>query len=147
MLLETIDKSGFAGKYNFVYLPIAFTSNQTFGYALLCFVTHDDAVCFMDTFDGFKDWLVEHDRFAEVEWSNAQQGLDQLLERYRNSPVVREDVPDDLKPAYFVDGVKADLPPPTKPLKALRGRGSKRSGRTRERKAESRELASSFGDV
>jgi hypothetical protein len=150
MLLETLDNIGYEGKYNFVYLPIAFTSKQTFGYAMLSFVTHAVALSFMQAFDGFEDWLVDHDKSAQVEWSTAQQGLEQLLERYRNSPVVREDVPEELKPMYFVDGVRTDLPPPTKPLKSLRGRGAKRSGKKQEGKAacpEPEEVAASMEDT
>jgi hypothetical protein len=56
---------------------------------------------------------------CKVEW-NVCQGLNSLIERFRNNPVMHEAVPEDHKPVYFIDGVEEPFPAPTKPLKAPR---------------------------
>lgn len=47
------------------------------------------------------------------------------MERYQNSPVMHPDVPDEWKPALFVQGVRVDFPAPTKKVKAPKVRGKK----------------------
>lgn len=135
LLLETLDTHGFCGKYDFVYMPVAFGLHYAFGYALINLVTYADAVAFKSFFEGFSQWLVESPKVAEVEWSKSQQGKDQLVERYRDSPVMHEDVIDDFKPIIFADGRRVDFPLPTKPVSALRGRCLNRRSR-RKNKAD-----------
>ena len=40
------------------------------------------------------------------------------VDRYRNSPVMHRDVPDEYKPVIFKNGVRKNFPRPTKKVKA-----------------------------
>jgi phosphatidylglycerophosphate synthase len=48
------------------------------------------------------------------------KGLGAHIERYRNSPVMHESVPDEYKPAMYTRGVRVPFPPPTKNLRMPR---------------------------
>lgn len=122
MLLWHLDVEGFSGLYDFVYLPRDFCGGTCFGYGFINFVTPVAAQQFQQYFTGFGNWMVESDRMAEVSWSEPLQGLQEHVERYRNSPMMHESVPDDFKPMLFSDGVRVPFPPPTKRLKAPRVR-------------------------
>jgi len=126
MLLETLNTEGFAGQYDFVYLPIDFGSKCGFGYAFINLVDPDWADAFWDHFQGFDRWSVPSDMVpAEVTWSSTHQGLEQHVDRYRNSPVMHESMPDECKPIILVDGCRAPFPPPTKVIRPPRIRPSK----------------------
>lgn len=53
-------------------------------------------------------------------WGGPHQGLEAHVERYRNSPVMHEDVPDTFKPVLFANGVRISFPLPTRKLRAPR---------------------------
>lgn len=116
-LLELLDLQGFQTNYSFVYLPTDFKSFAGFGYAFVSFVNHAAAVQAKRHFQGFRDWRVRSQKVCDVDWSGAVQGLAAHTERYRNSPVMHKSVPDEYKPALFVDGVRTPFPPPTRPLR------------------------------
>jgi hypothetical protein len=117
-LLELLEDEGFEGSYDFVYVPMDFSSNASLGYALINFVAESDASRCWAVFEGFSDWGVPSQNVAEVVWSQPHQGVESHIQRYRNSPVMHESVPDEWKPAYFVDGERATFPAPTKKIKA-----------------------------
>jgi len=104
MLLELVDEMGFAGTYDFAYLPIDFQSQVGLGYAFINFSTVADAQLCFERFEGFSNWKVPSEKVCTVTWSSPTQGLEAHMERYRNSPVMHQ-------------GVRVDFPPPTKPLK------------------------------
>merc|ERR1712080_501081 len=101
LLLILLDDNGFNGLYNFVYLPIDFNTSAGFGYAFVNFVDQESAEKFISQFQGFRDWVMPSKKVCEVMWSKAHQGLDAHVERYRNSPVMKESTPDGFKPAIF----------------------------------------------
>merc|ERR1719379_690789 len=119
-LLELVDSAGFTATYDLVYLPIEFRSETNLGYAFINFTKHEDADKFKEKFQGFKDWYVTSDKVCEVGWSDVIQGTADHIERYRNSPVMHESVPDEFKPALFKDGVRQSFPAPTKKIRAPR---------------------------
>lgn len=121
-LLELLDRHGFKGSYNLVYLPIDFNTNCGFGYAFVNFVDTESAEIFMSQLQGFQDWATPSDKVLDVTWSNAHQGFEAHVERYRNSPMMHETVPDELKPVIFVSGERVPFPPPTKKPRAPRTR-------------------------
>jgi len=55
-LLELIDREGFTGRYDFVYLPIDFKTHAALGYAFLNMVTPEDAERLRKRLDGFSRW-------------------------------------------------------------------------------------------
>merc|ERR1712224_567122 len=120
MLLELLDSEGFSGQYDFLYLPIDFQTKACLGYAFINLVSAAAAMRFWRTFDGYTKWAIPSRKQSGVSWSGHQQGLDAHVDRYRNSPVMADSIPDEYKPVLFSSGVRVPFPPPTKKLKALR---------------------------
>jgi len=121
-LLELLDGHGFKGFYNLVYLPIDFSTRCGFGYAFVNFIDTESAETFMLRLQGFQRWAAPSDKVLDVTWSNAHQGFEAHVERYRNSPVMHETIPDELKPVVFISGERVPFPPPTKKPRAPRTR-------------------------
>jgi len=122
MLLKLLDTEGFTAEYNFVYLPMDFKSHASLGYAFVNLVDPKVAARFWEVFGGFSRWVVPSQKVCSVSWSHPYQGLEAHIERYRNSPVMHEDVPDEYKPMVFKDGDRIFFPPATKKLRAPRMR-------------------------
>merc|ERR1711900_80045 len=96
------------------------------GYAFVNLVSHSDALQFVERFHGFSSWACASQKVCEVSWANPNQGLCENVERYRNSPVMHESVPDAFKPRLFVNGLRIGFPPPTKRIRAPRIRPARR---------------------
>jgi hypothetical protein len=125
-LLELFDALGFQGLYDFVYLPIDFARNANVGY---CFVNLVDAVAaskFQAAFQGFQGWTGSSRKVCEAVWSEFNQGLACHVDRYRNSPVMHADVPDECRPVLFKDGQRIAFPALTKSLKRPKMRAANR---------------------
>jgi len=121
-VVEMMEKEGFSGLFDFIYLPIDFRSKSGFGYAFINMVSNDAALKLFHRFDGFSDWATKTQKVAEVTWSEPSQGLEVHVGRYRNSPVMHDVVPDQFKPAMYKDGVRVAFPAPTKAIRAPRFR-------------------------
>lgn len=122
-LLDLLDKFGFAGKYSFVYLPMDFKTDANLGYAFVDMVCPEEAELLHERVQGFSDWApmaFSSEKVCEVAWSDALQGLDAHIERYRNSPVMHESVPTSFKPLVFVNGDPVPFPAPTKKIRPPR---------------------------
>mmetsp|Transcript_26386 Transcript_26386/g.68736 ORF Transcript_26386/g.68736 Transcript_26386/m.68736 type:complete len:373 (-) Transcript_26386:93-1211(-) len=122
MLFKLMDTEGFAGKYDFVYLPIDFRTHGASGFAFVNLVTAAEAMRFYRHFDGFARWPVAlaTSKACSVGWSDPYQGLDANVGRYRNSPLMHEIVPDSYRPVLFSDGARVPFPPPTNKIKPPR---------------------------
>jgi len=120
MLADLLNDQGFRGSFDFVYLPIDHSTNIGFGYAFVNFTTAHGARLFKDSFHGFSDWSYPCDKTCEVVWSQAHQGLQEHIDRLRNSPVMHESVPEMFKPAIYVNGLHVPFPQPTKKPRAPR---------------------------
>jgi len=120
MLLEILDENGFSGRYDFLYLPFDFGRKSNLGYAFVNFVSERAARSFWRAFDGFSAWPGSRNsrKVCEMSWSEPHQGLEEHLERYRNSPVMHKSIPDEYKPVLFKDGRRQAFPQPTKRIKA-----------------------------
>lgn len=121
MLLQLLD-GGFRGCYDLVYLPIDFKSNASLGYAFVNLLDCEQARRLWRALDGFDRWAVPSRKVCSVDWSSPSQGLASHVERFRNSPVMHESVPDEYRPALFGDGRRRPFPPPSKRLRAPRVR-------------------------
>mmetsp|Transcript_70132 Transcript_70132/g.226980 ORF Transcript_70132/g.226980 Transcript_70132/m.226980 type:complete len:409 (+) Transcript_70132:78-1304(+) len=117
-LLELLEDEGFEGTYDFVYMPMDFGSKVCLGYAFVNFASHCDAQRCWEIFDGLSDWGQPNDRACEVTWGEPCQGLEAHVERYRNSPVMHESIPEEWKPAIFKHGARVPFPAPTKSIQA-----------------------------
>jgi len=124
MLIDLLDRQGFAGQYDFLYLPMDFATRASMGYAFVNFVSPASASHFMSCFDGFSKWSIPSRKVCGVSWSGPHQGLEAHIERYRNSPVMHVEVPDNFKPILLHHGARINFPPPTRKLRAPRIRGA-----------------------
>jgi hypothetical protein len=127
MLVELLEYKGFHCRFDFAYLPIDFRSGVNLGYAFVNLLTNNDANEFIEFFHGFCDWACESMKLCEVSWAHPHQGLEAHVERYRNSPVMHENMPDEYKPRLYQDGVRIAFPEPTKRIRAPRVRPQRRS--------------------
>jgi len=128
-LLAMLDERGFCGRYDFVYLPVDFTHNLGLGYALVGFVDHASARIALESLQGLCFPAVDGSFQCEVSWSEPHRGLAGHIERYRNSPVMHPSMPDEYKPAIFVNGQRVPFPPPTKNIRPPRIRHPKVEGK------------------
>lgn len=129
MLLSLLDTDGFAQRYDFVYIPIDFSTQAGLGYAFVNLVSASDALTFWAHFEGFRNWAVPSEKVCTLQWSSPVQGLAAHLERYRNSPVMHETVPDQWKPVLYYRGDRMIFPAPTKSIKAPKIRSQKAPGK------------------
>mmetsp|Transcript_88999 Transcript_88999/g.287810 ORF Transcript_88999/g.287810 Transcript_88999/m.287810 type:complete len:132 (-) Transcript_88999:181-576(-) len=106
--------------YDFVYVPISFRTKSSMCYAFVNMNTPSDAQGVFDVLQGFQDWGMPTDKVCEVTWSDKLQGLPQHIERYRNSPLMHPNVPDEFKPVVYQEGLRVNFPPPTKALRPPR---------------------------
>jgi hypothetical protein len=113
-VLKLLEKEGFSGAYDFFYLPIDLKTKSGLGYAFINFVNHESAIAFQKHFDGFSNWVATSGKVCKVTFSDRIQGLKQHVERYRNSSIMHESVPDEFKPMLFENGVPVRFPAPTK---------------------------------
>jgi len=127
-LEQLLDAEGFSMLYDFIYLPAELGNGSCFGYAFINMVGPEDATRFVEHFQGFNRWpdtdSETETRRAVVHLSEALQGLEEMVERYRNSPLMHSSVSDELRPAVYSRGVRAAFPEPTAPIKPPRVRTS-----------------------
>jgi len=128
-LVELFDAHGFWGRYDFLYLPVDFRTNLSLGYAFVNFVSSSDAQQFMTFFDGFSSWDFQSPKVCQVSFADPNQGLEEHVKRYRDSPVMHENVPDEFKPRLYHAGMRIAFPEPTKRLRPPRVRPPKRQSK------------------
>jgi len=114
MLMAMLDNEGFDSKYNFLYLPIDFQSRACLGYAFVNLVDPSYVPHFWEKFSGYSKWVLPSKKVCGVSWSGPHQGLEAHVERYRNSPVMHESVPDEYKPVILQNGIRVGFPEPSK---------------------------------
>lgn len=115
LLLELLDREGFCNQYDFVYLPmnpVGFESRACRGFAFINLLDPATALRFFRTFEGYASWAVPSRKVGGVSWHDAQ-GLSTLVDRYRNSSIMKASVPDEYKPVVFASGIRASFPAPT----------------------------------
>lgn len=119
-LVDMLDSKGI--QFDFAYLPVDWSKRSNLGYAFVNLVCHDEAERIASLLDGFSEWTVSSEKKCEVVWGKAeQQSLHRNIERFRNSPVMHPDVPDEFKPVLLTLGERVAFPAPTKRLRAPRG--------------------------
>lgn len=118
-VLDMLDEAGFAGTYDFVYLPIDFHTGAGLGYAFLNAVDNQQANAIIEGLQGYSSWNdTSSQKILDVCWSAPHQGLDMLVDRYRNSRVMHGSVPDEYKPVLFTNGTRVPFPRHTKRIRA-----------------------------
>lgn len=118
-LMDLLNDAGFEGCYDLVYLPRDFKTKVGLGYAFVNLNSAARAGSFFESFQGFSTWGVQSDKVCDVAWS-VLQGIDENVERYRNSPVMHESVSDEFKPVLVENNEKVAFPAPTKHIRPPR---------------------------
>jgi hypothetical protein len=139
MVCELLDEAGFRAHYDFIYQPTDFRTWMPFGYAFVNLISSKDAQRVMSCLEGFDAWKHDGGKPCQVLWSDPHQGLAANVEKYRNSPVMTDTVPDMYKPALVRDGARLQFPMPTKKLRPPRVR---RTSHSKLREEVDRALAS-----
>jgi len=98
-----------------VYVPTNFETGKCYQYAFVNFISEDIAQQFQMQLQGCADESFFGEQHCEVSWSDCQ-GLPDIIEKYRNSPMMHPSVPDECKPMLFVDGRAAPFPAPTRKI-------------------------------
>mmetsp|Transcript_104830 Transcript_104830/g.301678 ORF Transcript_104830/g.301678 Transcript_104830/m.301678 type:complete len:486 (+) Transcript_104830:80-1537(+) len=128
MLVALLVREGFAGSFDFLYYPTDFKRWAGLGYSFVNFVNHAEALRAWHHFEGFAKWEVRTAKILEVTWAAPLQGLEVYVDRYRNSPVMHEGVPEVFKPMLFENGVQVPFPEPTKKVRLPRWKARCRGG-------------------
>lgn len=118
-LLRVLDDAGFHGRYDFAYLPTDMSHGGSYCYAFINMISHEAALDFFERLGGFSAWPEDAGRAMRVLWSDIQ-GQQVYIDKYRNSTVMHESVPEHCKPALFSGGVRVPFPVPTQRIKAPR---------------------------
>ncbi|CAJ1407281.1 unnamed protein product [Effrenium voratum] len=124
MVCTMMDKEGFKGQYDFLYLPIDFRSKANLGYAFVNLVNELQVQAFWKVFDGYTRWVLPSAKVCSVSWSGPHQGQQAHVDRYKDSPIMHSSVPDEFKPVIFAggSGERMPFPAPSKKLRAPRRR-------------------------
>lgn len=109
-LLKVLDAAGLQGLYDFAYLPMDFKKGKVFGHAIINFIANDSAEKANSHFAAAG---------AKIEWCDSHQGFDELIQRYRDSPIMHTSMPEISKPIIFCNGLVAPFPSPTKEVQPL----------------------------
>lgn len=113
-LMAMLDEEGFAAQYDFLYLPIHFGTASAFGHAFVNLTHPGVTPAFFERFHGYRcPWAYPGQRACSVSWSTTHQGLRAQVDRYRNSVVMRDDVPDEFRPVVLYKGMRVVFPPRT----------------------------------
>lgn len=111
-LLTLLTHQGLDGLYNFVYIPMDFATGACLGYATVNLETHYVAELAMKLLQGFNQW--NSDKILEACWNMPHQGLEELIEFYRNSRSMHSKVPASYKPVLLSNGRPVTFPSPTR---------------------------------
>jgi len=117
-LVDLLDENQFKGLYDFLYLPMDFQNKVNLGYCFVNLQTNECALRFHKVFENYTSWRFDSSKASEVSWAHPHQGLDEHVERYRNSPVMHPSMPAEYKPMLFKNGHQTPFPNPTRVIKA-----------------------------
>ncbi|CAK0889759.1 unnamed protein product [Prorocentrum cordatum] len=119
-LIDLLESMGFSPWVDFVYVPVKRTEMLGVGYAFANLTTPERAEEFRRAFDGFDNWPSSFSKTACATHWSVCQGLKENVRRYRNSPLMSDDVPAFFKPVLLKNGVRIPFPQPTKKVRPRR---------------------------
>jgi len=120
MLMKLLEDEGFAGKYDFLYLPMDFKTKLSLAYAFINFVSTEEAKRFWKHFHGFSNWVIPSRKNARVSWSEIQ-GLASHIEHLSGNSIMHKHVPDQYKPVLLSGNERVPFPAPTEKVRAQAG--------------------------
>merc|ERR1719199_886048 len=83
-LIEVLDKEGFSGFYDFLYLALDPNTHRNLGHAIVNLTRHEYGLALSALMHGRTSWCGTITSECQVTWSIPLQGLSQLIEHYRN---------------------------------------------------------------
>jgi len=101
-LRQVMDDEGFAGAYDFIYVPMDFVKAVCFGFAIVNFSSGLEAEKALAHFSTHGTRLFGQP--VSSEWSESVHGVEALVDKYRNSKVMLDDVPEAYKPLLLSEG-------------------------------------------
>lgn len=140
LLMDLLHEEGFGMTINIIYVPMNFRVTENFGYGFINLTTFQEAEKCRAHFQGFTRWPVPSEQECDVRNGDTCQGVEALVERYRNSPVMHESMPECHKPAMFQNGVRVPFPAPTRNLKRPRIKQRKPKGANAAKEPEDTNL-------
>jgi RNA recognition motif-containing protein len=108
-LRSILDHEGFA--YDFIYVPMDFVKAVCFGFAIVNFTNTSQAEAALAHFATDSTKVLGQQIFSE--WSESSHGVEALLDKYRNSKVMQDSVPELYKPMYLLQGQPQPFPSPS----------------------------------
>jgi hypothetical protein len=117
-LVSDLNLKGFAGLYDFVYMPMDFKRKLCMGYGFVNLTAGEQVQHFIEKFDGHRSHP-SSTKVCEVSLSRTQ-GLATNIERFRNSSVMGDEVPEYFKPAIFLGERQVPFPEPSKEVSPVR---------------------------
>merc|ERR1719446_220362 len=135
-LIQVLDEEGFNGLYDFVFLPSCLRTGRAARFAIINLLRHSYGISLASHCHGRMDWGVDDANSAcRVKWSLPVQGLEEVLETYRNDITMHPSVPEHLRPALFNRGFRIPMPAPTRhirPPRSSNDKGPVRSAPTKQ---------------
>jgi len=119
-LIDLLESMGFSPWVDFVYVPVKRTEALGVGYSFVNLTTPERAEEFKLAFEGFDAWPSSSSRTACTTHWSVCQGLRENVRRYRNSPLMSDDVPAFVKPVLLKNGVRIPFAQPTKKVRPRR---------------------------
>ncbi|CAK0795387.1 unnamed protein product, partial [Prorocentrum cordatum] len=116
MFVELLNSHGFRGKFDLVYLPIDFKTNQALGYAFVNAIDPEAAISLFHVFEGIQAWPRKSSKTCAVCWGG-RQGFESNVRVYRNLTVMKVAAPEAWEPATFSNGIQVPFPAPTRAIK------------------------------
>ncbi|OLP77394.1 Protein MEI2-like 1 [Symbiodinium microadriaticum] len=119
-LCSLLDVHGCFETANFIYLPARFKDGLSLGYAFINFHTPEAAMEFQRKFHGMQlhppgalGCANSAPKPMVVHPNVRMRSLEELLHRYKNSPILHPDVPEPMKPFLLDHGKPMPFPPQT----------------------------------
>ncbi|CAE7249890.1 ML5 [Symbiodinium natans] len=113
-VMDLLQVLGLSPVVNFAYMPLHWRSDTSFGEVFLNAVTPEAALELWGILDGMQ--FEGESECLTVRWATKVQGLDALIQKYRNSSAMHPSVPVKAKPHLFDDGRCSRFPDPTRKL-------------------------------
>jgi hypothetical protein len=122
-VLQAIADRKLVAELDFLYCPLDYVTKKGFGYVLLNFASLEAARRFRVAFHGAEASCLDSNAGSSplevvAVQGEHRQGLQASIDRYRNSPVMHNIVPDEFKPIVLSGGRRVAFPKPTQKLEA-----------------------------
>eukprot|EP00927_Polykrikos_kofoidii_P050772 TRINITY_DN44646_c0_g1_i1.p1 TRINITY_DN44646_c0_g1~~TRINITY_DN44646_c0_g1_i1.p1 ORF type:complete len:379 (+),score=48.55 TRINITY_DN44646_c0_g1_i1:79-1215(+) len=110
--VEILDREGFSGFYDFVYMPFDISAGKSFGKAVVNLTRHEYGLALAARLHGRSQWggFGISTAPCEVNWSGDVQGFTDLVGRYRDGPENMDEVPTEHRPLVFSQGWPEPFP-------------------------------------